>query len=214
MVYLKINGLILVKEKVKENDAFLFILTKNNGLLKCYSKGSLKSQSKNLTLFEPGNFCRFFIITNLEKFQAISALPLKIPTQVFHRQPYIFLWTLKLIKNLKLIETPKFSWFVLTHLESYLKQNAQNFPYWFLFHLLRELGYEINLENCHHCQRKLKNFAYFDCQRFIYCFYCRKDSYLKVTELKEAKKIKNLAKVPLKIPEFLKMMIKKQYAII
>jgi recombinational DNA repair protein (RecF pathway) len=61
MIYLKIQGLILDKEKIKENDAIVYILTKNNGILKCYLKGIFRPQSKNLSLFEPGNFNRLFI---------------------------------------------------------------------------------------------------------------------------------------------------------
>jgi DNA repair protein RecO len=209
MIYLKIQGLILDKEKIKENDAIVYILTKNNGILKCYLKGIFRPQSKNLSLFEPGNFNRLFILTNFHKYQIISALPLKITTNVFKKYPYLFLWTLKLVKNLKLVETPKFLWFILNHLENYLQQNPKNFPYWFLFHLLRELGYEIDLQSCYHCQRKLKNFAFFDQKKSIFCLYCKKDGYSKINkeELTLAKQIKNLIKIPEKIPDFIKKML-------
>jgi len=213
MIYLKINGLILAKEKVKENDAIVYILTKNNGILKCYLKGIFRPQSKNLSLFEPGNFNRLFILTNFINYQIISALPLKITTKIFKSYPYIFLWTLTLVKNLKLFETPKFLWFVLTHLENYLRQNPKNFSFWFIFHLLRELGYEIDLQSCAQCQRKLKNFAFFDRKKNLVCFYCKKDNYLKISkdELIQAQQIKNLIKIPEEIPDFIKKITLKYF---
>ena len=214
MIYFKTQGLILAKEKFKENDALIYILTKKYGLMKCYLKGIFRSQSKNLTLFEPGNLNRLFIITNFKQYQVISGLPLKTTTNIFKSQPYLFLWTLRTIKNLNLIETPKFIWFVLTHLEDYLKQKSKVFSFWFTFHLLRDLGYEIDLQSCHRCQRKLKKFAYFDKKRFLYCFYCRQDFYLKINqaELLQARKIKNLIKIPQEIPDFLKVIIKNTWS--
>ena len=209
MIYFKINGLILEKEKIKENDAIVYILTKKDGILKCYLKGIFQPQSKNLSLFEPGNLNRLFILTNFTKYQIISALPLKITTNVFKNYPYLFLWTLKIVKNLNLIETPKFLWFILTHLESYLKQNPKNFPFWFLFHLLQEIGYAIDLEKCSLCQRKLKNFAFFDRKKSLFCFYCRKENYKKINkkEFESALKIKSLIKIPKETPDFIKKMI-------
>jgi len=204
----------LDKEKVKENDGIVYILTKNSGILKSYIKGIFRTESKNLSLFEPGNYNRFFILTNFNKYQIISALPLKTTTRVFKNHPYLFLWTLKLVKNLKLMETPKFLWFILIHLENYLQQNPKNFSYWFLFHLLRELGYEIDLERCNQCHRKLKNFAFFDQKKSLFCFYCRKDGYLKIEkkELNSARQIKNLIKIPEVIPDFVKKMILKYFS--
>ncbi len=209
MIYLKINGLILTKIKRKENSALVYILTKNYGMLKCSLKGVFQTKSKNLSLFEPGNFNRLFILTDLKKIQIISALPLKIPSRYFKNNPYLFLWTLRLIKNLNLLSTPKFLWFILIHLEDYLRQNPKNFPYWFLYHLNRELGYEIELERCHNCQRKLKRFAYFDKKQFLYCYYCKKKYYQKIdkNDLEKAKQIKNLIKIPNIIPNFLKKIL-------
>ncbi len=208
--------MVLEKKPVKENSATLFILTKNYGMLKCFVKGVFQAKSKNLGLLEPGNLNRFFILTNLESFRIISALPLKIVGSSFYLYPYQYLWTLKIIKNLNLIETPNLVWFLLLHLDDYLKQSPRNFPYWFLFHLLKELGYGINLETCQLCQRKLKKFAFFDNKRFLYCFYCKKDSYQKIEnrDLEIAKKIENLIKVPKKIPNFLKIMIKNNWIMI
>lgn len=213
MVFLKINGLVLSKEKIKESDASLYILTKNQGMLKCYLRGVFRSQSKNLGLMEPGNFNRFFILTDFQNFKIISALPLKIPTKIFKKEPYRFLWTLKLIKNLKLLETPNFIWFVLNHLEDYLNQNSKNFSFWFLYHLLKELGYGIDLDHCQNCKRKLKTFAFFDNKRFLYCFYCKKQGYQKIIkeELLQVKKIKSLIKIPKILPKFLKKMIKENF---
>lgn len=208
MIYLKINGLVLEKEKFKERDAIVYILTEKDGVWKCGVKGLYRQESKNLTLIEPGNFNRFFIITDLEKKNIISCLPLKIMPATLKNYPYTFLWTLKIIKKLKILETPKFIWFVLKNLDRYLKEGG-DFPFWFLFHLLRELGYEIDLENCMHCGRRLKNFAFYSSQG-LFCSFCRKASYQRIekSDLDEAKKIKNLAKIPKKVPHFLKIILK------
>lgn len=205
--------MVLAKEKFKENDGIVYILTKNYGVLKCITKGLFKIKSKNLSLLEVGNFNRFFILTNLSKFKIVSALPLKTIDNTFKKSPYLFLWTLKIIKNLQFPETPKFIWFILLHLESYLNQNSKNFPFWFLFHILRETGYEINLNRCVNCNKKLKNFAFFDNKKNLYCFYCRKKNYQKINkkELEKAQQIKNLIKIPLKIPNFLKVIIKNSF---
>jgi DNA repair protein RecO len=213
MIYLKINGIILTKIKRKEKDAIVYILTKNIGLLKCYLKGIFQPTSKNITLFEPGNYNKLFIITDTSKFKIISALPLKILTSTFKKYPYIFLWTFRIIKNINLPETPKFLWFVLTHLDNYIKQNHKNFPYWFLYHLLRELGYEIDLYHCFQCQRKIKNFAYFDNKSYLFCSYCKKDSFLKINkeDLQNAREIKSLIKIPKKVPNFLKTILVYNY---
>jgi recombinational DNA repair protein (RecF pathway) len=209
MIYLKIQGLILGKEKVKENDAIVYILTKNNGILKCYLKGIFRPQSKNLSLFEPGNFNRLFILTNFHKYQIISALPLKVTTNVFKQHPYLFIWTLKITKNLKLIETPKFLWFILTHLENYLRLNPRNFPYWFMFHVLRELGFGIDLYKCTICQRKIQYQAYYDRRKSLFCHFCRKENYLRIdkNEIEKARKVMDLIKIPKEVPDFLKKLI-------
>ncbi len=213
MIFLKLNGLVLAKEKIKENDAIVYILTKNQGIIKCWARGVFKGQSKNLGLIEVGNLNRFFLLTNLEKYRLISALPLKIVGPAFFHNPYLYLWTLRLIKNLKFLETPKFIWFILTHLEDYLKQERKNFSYWFIYHLLKELGYEIDLENCEKCQRKLKKFAFFNNQKSLYCFYCRKENYHRITflDLEKARQIKSRLKLPKTIPSFLKTMLKEYF---
>jgi len=210
MIYIKLDGLILDKKRIKENDGLIYILTKKYGILKCLLKGIYQAQSKNLSLLESGNFNRFFILTDLEKFRVISSLPIKIPLKSFKKNPYIFLWALKLIKNLNLPQTPPLVWFILLHLENYLKNNEKNFPPWFLFQVLKELGYEPDIERCHNCQRKLTKFAFFDRKRFLYCLNCKKESYLKIEEkeLKKAKEIKNPINVPKDIPDFLKIILR------
>lgn len=208
MIYLKINGLVLEKEKIKERDAIVYILTEKDGVWKCGVRGLYKQESKNLSLIESGNINRFFIITDLEKKFIISCLPLKIMPATFKKHPYTFLWTLKIIKRLKILETPKFIWFVLKNLDRYLRQEGE-FHFWFLFHLLRELGYEIDLENCINCGRRLRNFAFYSSQG-LFCSFCRKASCQKIekSELENAREIKNLVKVPKKIPDFLKIILK------
>lgn len=213
MIFIKLNGLVLTKEKIKENDAVVYILTKNLGIIKCLSKGIFRGKSKNLSLLEPGNFNRFFLLTNLEKFKLISALPLKIVNKTFFQKPYLYLTVLKLIKNLKLMETPKFIWFIVYNLEKYLAQESKNFFPWFIYHLLEELGYGIDLDHCQKCKRKLKEFAFFDRKKFLYCFYCKNKDFIKISslELKTARKIKNRLILPKTLPGFLKVMLKENF---
>lgn len=204
----------MLKEKIKENDAVIYILTKKYGLMKCFIKGIFKPTSRNLTLFEPGNLNRLFIITNFRQNRIISALPIKTPFSSFKKYPYIFLWTFKVIKNLNLLETPKFVWFVMNYLSFYIKQSPKVFPYWFLYHILRDLGYQIDLDRCYKCSRKIKNFAFYDKKINLVCLYCKKQNYLKITkkDLNKARKIKSLRKIPTgKLPDFLKIIIKNRY---
>lgn len=205
--------MVLAKEKIKENDALIYILTKNYGILKCLGKSIFRISSKNLNLMETGNLNRFLILTNFSQFKIISALPIKTTGKIFKKNPYLFLWSLRLLSKLKFPETPRFIWFVSTHLENYLAQNPQSFPYWFLYHLLKERGYEIDLENCSDCNRKLKNFAFFNNRRGLYCFYCKKNNYqlIEKKDLERARQIKNVIKIPQNIPVFLKKIIKNSF---
>lgn len=216
MVFIKLNGFILDKKIVKEADGIVYILTKNFGILKCLVKGLYKIQSKNLGLMEVGNYNRFFILTNFQKFRIISALPLKKSLLFFNRKPYYFLWLFRIIKNLNLLETPKFLYFILMNLDKYYKFSYKEFNFWFLYHLLKELGYSPNLEQCHNCQRKLKGLAFFGDKMFLYCSNCKKDSYkiISSSELKEGLKIKSRAKVPNHLPQFIRDMIKNYLKVI
>lgn len=209
MISLKIKALVLAREKFKESDGIVYILTKNHGMLKCYVKGLFKINSKNLAFLQEGNFNNLFILTDLNKFQIVSALPIKIFKSQNYRHTYLLLWSLKIIKNLNLLETPSFIWFVINHLKNYLQQNYKEFPYWFLFHLYQELGYGLELDKCLSCQRKIKKFAFFDNKKSLYCLYCRKDNFSKIEQidLERAKEIKNFIKIPSLIPPFLKKMI-------
>lgn len=199
----------MAREKFKENDALIYILSKKDGVLKCLAKGLFKTTSKNLTIIQPGNLNSFFILTDLNKFRIISALPLRIVKSSFFNNPYIFLWSLKIIKNIGFLETSPTLWFMANHLENYINQQPSTFPYWFLYQIYRELGCELELEKCSACQRKIKKFAFFDNQKSLFCLYCRKDGYQKIKEkdLEQAKKIKNFIKIPTNVPDFLKKMI-------
>jgi recombinational DNA repair protein (RecF pathway) len=209
MINLKLQALVLAREKFKENDALVYILSKKSGVLKCLVKGLFKTSSKNLTLIQPGNLNNFFILTDLNKFQIISALPLRTVKDGFSKNPYIFLWSLKIIKNIGFLEISPQFWFIANHLENYISQHPSNFPYWFLFQVYRELGYELELGKCVSCQRKIKKFAFFDNKKSLFCLYCRKDGYQKIDEkeLRQAKKIKNFIRIPSYIPDFLKKML-------
>lgn len=201
--------MVLAKEKLKEVDANVYILTKNNGMLKCYVKGLFRINSKNLAFFQPGNFNNFFILTDLSKFQIISVLPIKILNFQTYQHTYILLWSLKIIKDLNLLETPSFIWFMVNHLKNYINQNPKNFSFWFLFHIYQELGYGLELNKCSSCQKKIKKFAFFDGKKSLYCLYCRKNNYqeIKQNELEKAQEIKNIIKIPSLVPDFLKKMI-------
>lgn len=210
MVYLKLIGIVLAKEKIKENDANVYILTKKDGIMKIYAKGLFQSKSKNLSLMETGNWLQLYLFSKNEKLHLISSLPLKTKYLFFEKYPLIYLSVFKLIKKLEIIETPEFLWQVLEKLDFYIRQNPENFFHWFIYHFLTSLGYEPEIEKCFKCNKKLQKNIFFDNKLFLYCSQCKKDAYLKIKEddFKKALKIKDEKRVPKSLPKFLKIILK------
>ncbi|MCS7200996.1 MAG: DNA repair protein RecO C-terminal domain-containing protein [Patescibacteria group bacterium] len=210
MISFKLQAIVLAREKFKECDGNVYILSKKDGVLKCSVKGLFKLNSKNLAFIQPGSFNTFLILTDLNKFRIISTLPLKLIKLNSLKNPYVFIWALKIIKNIGLPQTPPLIWFLVRHLDTYTNQNPHNFPYWFLFHIYRELGYELEIERCASCQRKLEKIAFFDNQKSLFCRDCsqNKNHPINPQEINQAKKIKDIIRIPQKIPPFLIRMIK------
>ncbi|BCX15567.1 MAG: hypothetical protein KatS3mg097_459 [Candidatus Parcubacteria bacterium] len=214
MFFIKFNGLILDKRKIKESDALIYILTEKYGIQKCFLKSAFKHTSKNLGLSEIGNINKFYVLVKNQFLRIISMINIKIPNQYYAAYSYEYLWALKLIKKINLLETPTNLWFILINLENYIYQSPKTFKYWFIFHLMKEIGYEIELRKCYQCNRKLTKFAFFDNKQSIFCGFCAKNNYQKISNniLNSAFAINNIKTSQIKtIPDFLKKMIKNRF---
>lgn len=213
MFFVKFNGLILDKIKIKENDALIYILTEKYGIQKCFLKNVFKQTSKNLGLSEIGNINKFYTLVKNQSLQIISMINIKIPNYHFVASySYEYIWALKLIKKINLIETPPNLWLILINLENYINQSPKIFKYWFIFHLMKEIGYEIELQKCYQCNRKLTKFAFFDNKQSIFCGFCAKNNYQKISNqtLNSSLSINNIKKIQT-IPYFLKKIIKNRF---
>lgn len=210
MIYFKIKGLVIYKERIKEADANVYILTKKDGILKIYAQGLYKIQSKNLPLLELGNFLQIFGLKEGENLKLISVLPLRIGFIHFKKFPYLYLWIFYLLKRINPLEIDSFIWQMILNLDIYLNQNAKNFPHYFIYHFLTSLGFSPNLTHCFQCYLKLKKNIYFDGKIGLYCFKCKKPAFqkIKINEWLEALKINSRKKVPSKVPSFLKIILR------
>jgi DNA repair protein RecO len=208
MIYFKIKGIVIYKERVKENDANVYILTKKDGILKIYVQGLFKIKSKNLPLLQIGNYLQVFGLKEGDNLKLISVLPLKTRYLYFKKYSYLYLWSFFLLKKISLLETDDFIWKIYTNLEKFITK--KNFPHYLIFHLLRVLGFEPEISKCFKCQRKLKKEIYFDGKQALFCKFCKKPAYQKIPYLEwlKALKIKSKNKVPEEVPSFLKIIIK------
>jgi len=208
MIYFKTKGIVIYKKRIKENDATVYILTKKNGIKKIYAQGLYQIKSKNLPLIQTGNYLQIFGLKEGENLKLISVLPLKTRFLYFKKYPYLYLWSFSLLTKINLLETDDFLWKIYLHLERFIIK--KNFPHYLIFHLLRILGFEPDLLRCFRCQRKLKKEIYFDGKKALFCGYCKKAAYQKISywEWLEAIKIKSKNKIPERVPKFLKTIIK------
>ena len=145
---------MIYKERVKENDANVYILTKKDGILKIYVQGLFKIKSKNLPLLQIGNYLQVFGLKEGDNLKLISVLPLKTRYLYFKKYSYLYLWSFFLLKKISLLETDDFIWKIYSNLEKFIIK--KNFPHYLIFHLLRVLGFEPEISRCFKCQIKLK----------------------------------------------------------
>lgn len=176
MGYFKINGLILTKKNIQEKSAIVYILTQELGIIKARIEGINRSESKLISIIQPGVFGRFFILSS---FKVLSFLPFKIPVKVFKKFPYTYLWALKFLRYLNLFSCSSDFFKILINLDKYLLRNNKAFLIWFLDIVFKELGLSPNLINCNQCNRILKYKVYYHGSKF-YCDRCRKISYEKL----------------------------------
>lgn len=202
--------MVIYREKLKENDGYVYILTNKGEVIKFLASGIFQLKSKNLSLFQLANFLQIFGIKENDSYKVISVLPLRIGFLHFKKYPLIYLWVLFLIKNLNIpfLEEKTFS--LVYNLDKFVIQNPKNFIHWFSYHLIKNLGFEPELQRCFACQKKLKKEIYFDNYAYLYCKKCRKPAFLKISyqDYLKALKIRNKNKVPPEVPNFLKKIIK------
>ena len=191
MLFRKIIAIILERKLIKEKDALVFILSEKEGVLKLYSKSSFIWSSKNVSLLQPGNLLKLWIMSDIEKMRLISGLPLKIPSKIFHKYPYFYLWTLRLIRIFNLRETPPKLWEIVNSIDDYLKENPKNFIPWFVFKFLEEIGFGLDFKFCQ-CGRILDQDVFWQHYQFV-CKKCKKPGDVKIDEniLKDFKKLKS-----------------------
>lgn len=176
MIYFKINGLILAKKNIQEKSAIVYILTQELGIIKAKIESINRSESKLISIVQPGVFGRFFI---LDSFKILSFLPFRIPVKVFKKFPYTYLWVLKFLRYLNLFSCSSNFFNILISLDKYLLKKNKTFLIWFLDLIFKELGLSPNLTNCNQCNRILKYRIYYYGSKF-YCEKCRKISYEKL----------------------------------
>ncbi|MCS7184151.1 MAG: DNA repair protein RecO [Patescibacteria group bacterium] len=176
MNYYKIDGLILYKKNIKEKSAIVYILTQNLGIIKGKIDGLNRSESKLISIIQPGNFGNFFLSSELTFFKILSFLPYKIPSKVFKKFPYTYLWALKFLILFNFLSTsPKF-FETIVNLDRYLLKNKSSFLIWYLKIIFEELGVLPNLTHCSECGKLLSGNVYYQGSKF-YCYKCRKISY-------------------------------------
>lgn len=210
MIYFKIKGIVIYKERIKEADANVYILTKKDGILKIYAQGLYKIQSKNLPLLELGNYLQIFGLKEGGNLKLISVLPLRVGFLYFNKFPYLYLWVFYLLKKINPLEIDSFIWQIILNLDIYLSQNPKIFPHYFIYHFLSSLGFSPDLTHCFRCHRKLRENIYFDGKIGLYCFKCKKPAFqkIKTDDWSKALKISSKEKLPSTVPSFLKIILR------
>jgi recombinational DNA repair protein (RecF pathway) len=178
-MYVKINGLILIKKNIKEKSALIYILTQELGIIKARIDGINRSESKLISVIQPGVWGRFFLVSELNFFKILSFLPFKIPIKVFKKFPYSYLWALRFLRYFSLFSVSSTFFNQIINLDYYLLKHKKTFLIWFLNSIFEELGITPNLTHCSKCNRQLSGDVYYRGAKF-YCYRCRKPSYEKI----------------------------------
>lgn len=209
MIYFKIKGIVIYKERVKDSDANVYILTKKDGILKIFVQGLYKIKSKNLPLLEIGNYLQIFGLKEGDNLKLISVLPLKTNFLYFKKFPYLYLWLFYFLKKINPLEIDEFIWEMILNLDKYLIKNPRTFSHYFVFHLLSSLGFSPNLTHCFNCGLKLKNEISFDGKIGLYCSKCKKSAFQKIekNEWLIALSFQNKEKLPQFTPKFLRIIL-------
>jgi recombinational DNA repair protein (RecF pathway) len=181
MFYFKTIGIILHKKNVKEKSAIIYILVKNLGIIKAVAEGINTSKSKILSIVQPGNFGKFYLIGEPSVYKLISFLPYKIPFKIYKKYPYTYLWALRFLTFFNFLDTSDEFLKFLTNIDKILLKNPKEFSVLFIYRVLTELGIQPNLENCEKCNINLQNSKniYLKSSK-LYCDKCKKIGYEKI----------------------------------
>jgi recombinational DNA repair protein (RecF pathway) len=179
MFYFKTIGIILHKKNVKEKSAIIYILAKNLGIIKAIAEGINTSKSKILSIVQPGNFGKFYLIGEPSVYKLISFLPYKIPYKIYKKYPYTYLWALRFLTFFNFLDISDEFLKFLTNIDKILLKNPKEFSVLFIYKVLKELGIQPNLENCEKCNINLQNSKniYLKSSK-LYCDKCKKIGYV------------------------------------
>ncbi len=183
MFYFKTTGIILNKKNVKEKSAVIYILTKNLGLIKAIAEGINRSESKLLSVVQPGNYGKIYLIGEGSIYKLLSFLALKIPNKVYKKYPYTYLWALKFLIFFNFFELSDRFFFFVLNMDKILIKSPAYFPFIFLNEIFKELGIEPNIENCYSCNIKLirsKEIYLYGSK--LFCEKCKKIGYEKISK--------------------------------
>lgn len=208
-MFIKTQGIILTKKPFKEKSSIVYILTKNLGVTKVKIEGLRRSESKLLSILEPGTYGKIALVFDHNKLKFLTILPYKIPNKIFKKYPYTYLWALRLLTFFNFLEISQRFWNIIKHLDEIILKSQKSFYLWFIIKILDELGVRVNLTNCNKCGVKLKNEIYIKNNEF-YCGKCKKVGYVKISkkEYEDILKFIDSDIPPENYPKILKSIIK------
>jgi len=134
-----------------------------------------------LSIIQPGNFGKFYLIGEYSRYKLISFLPYRIPFKIYKKYPYTYLWSLRFLTFFNFLDiSDEFLKFLL-NMDKILLKIPKEFSILFIYEVLKELGIQPNLENCEKCNINLQNSQniYLKNSR-LYCDKCKKIGYEKI----------------------------------
>lgn len=151
------------------------------GNIKAIAEGINSSKSKLLSIIQPGNFGKLYLIGEYSKYKLISFLPYKIPLKIFKKYPYTYLWALRFLTFFNFLDISDDFLKFLTNMDKILLKKPKEFIVLFIYKTLKELGVQPNLENCEKCNINLQNSKYIYLKGSkLYCDKCKKIGYEKI----------------------------------
>ncbi|MCL4358287.1 MAG: recombination protein O N-terminal domain-containing protein [Patescibacteria group bacterium] len=192
MIYIKTEGLILNKKPLREKDASIYILTKKFGGLTVFGQSLNRPQGRLFGLAQTGTIVKVFLKTDFEHYRLISILGYKFPGQTFKKYPYLYLWALKLIRKLNLLQVSPGFWQIVSSLDQKIRKSPKGFSTWFISRALNEIGQGPNLDFCAGCGKSLTDQKEIYLSRSnLFCPDCHKPNFQKLdqNELRQIKLI-------------------------
>jgi GxxExxY protein len=162
MIYIKDEGIIITKKPYKEKEAIVVILTKKYGKIKALATGLRRPQSRILGFSEPGTIAKFYFAVSSSKsmlssniVRLLSILAWRMPGKGFGEHPYLFLWALRFLSTLNILEISDGLWDLILTLDKMILKEPRGFQVWFILKILDELGEMPNFEHCQKCNQSL-----------------------------------------------------------